>query len=165
MHAVCVCYLVKGRVMEIGHIIYLRAKLLRYSDQSFFTTILSAPTSNICRCMGPNFYMIIVIICTLGAIELQRTLVDRYNTLEWCLQRSLFLWMLTGHESPQILFVGHHIWVKNICSWVNQGIGKDKCRVISLFSPWLRLHWRFYWKPVKNRCLTLHERFCALSLV
>ncbi len=31
-------------------------------------------------------------------------------------------------------------------------------RVISLFSPWLRLHWRFYGKPAKNWCLTLRKQ-------
>ncbi len=38
---------------------------------------------------------------------------------------------------------------------IDQDIWKDTCRVISLFSTWLRLHWRFYRKPVKNWCLTL----------
>ncbi len=38
---------------------------------------------------------------------------------------------------------------------INQYIRKDMCGVISLFLPWLRLHWRFFRKPAKEWCLTL----------
>ncbi len=62
------------------------------------------------------------------------------------------LWLLKSYFCLRI-------FGKMIMQEINQDIGKDVCRVISLFSPWLRLHWRFFRKPVKKWCLTLVSKW------
>ena len=57
-----------------------------------------------CSSIGPNFKMITIIICELGAIELQRTLVSDFFTFHY-------------HEN--LLMYGH--------KWVNTEINKDVC--------------------------------------